>query len=348
MAIGTTAATEEPIATPLAMNVEPVPKNNSNNSNNNRTVRVVAPVTLPEGATLEAVVDGIHFTATVPAGGVSGGQPFRVPYPTSGVCRAGTTTVRVRSPEDLNAGDRFEAAIGETRFTAVVPAGGARKGEIFETIAHPPPAAAAGAAATAAAVATPATDGFGVPTGRWRTELCDCCDCSRRDCCQICLMGTCCECVVEAQVMQRLGLGLGGCPVGGEGPRQRQQRHNNRNVCPKIVVVTVCLYAAAVVGAGFTWEREITGGVPPVYLLVWAWSVFLLVAFTCARKSMRDRYRLPETCCRGAGALDDCCVTWWCLCCSSIQKASHTHDPKDHPYEPCSATGLPPTAPRIV
>jgi len=45
------------------------------------TVRVVAPATLVEGATFEAVVDGISFLVAAPEGGVEKGEAFQVPYP---------------------------------------------------------------------------------------------------------------------------------------------------------------------------------------------------------------------------------------------------------------------------
>lgn len=44
-------------------------------------VRVVAPATMVEGATFEAVVDGISFLVAVPEGGVEEGETFSVPYP---------------------------------------------------------------------------------------------------------------------------------------------------------------------------------------------------------------------------------------------------------------------------
>jgi Cys-rich protein (TIGR01571 family) len=59
------------------------------------TVTVTAPVTLVEGATIEAMVDGISFMAVVPAGGVSEGEAFAVPYPSA---LSSGTNVHSRSP----------------------------------------------------------------------------------------------------------------------------------------------------------------------------------------------------------------------------------------------------------
>ena len=44
-------------------------------------VRVVAPATLAEGYSFEAIVDGRMFIVMVPEGGVKEGQEFEVPYP---------------------------------------------------------------------------------------------------------------------------------------------------------------------------------------------------------------------------------------------------------------------------
>lgn len=44
-------------------------------------VQLVAPATFVAGAMFEATVDGIHFMATVPEGGVMQGEIFEVPYP---------------------------------------------------------------------------------------------------------------------------------------------------------------------------------------------------------------------------------------------------------------------------
>eukprot|EP00536_Pseudo-nitzschia_multiseries_P013697 jgi/Psemu1/310185/fgenesh1_kg.602_\ len=47
------------------------------------TCKVIAPASLKAGATFEASVDGITFTATVPEGGVEEGDAFEVAYPST-------------------------------------------------------------------------------------------------------------------------------------------------------------------------------------------------------------------------------------------------------------------------
>mmetsp|Transcript_7080 Transcript_7080/g.17281 ORF Transcript_7080/g.17281 Transcript_7080/m.17281 type:complete len:194 (+) Transcript_7080:249-830(+) len=106
-----------PIATPVAPEINLQPE----------TVRVIAPATLVEGSTFQAVVDGIQFTATVPRGGVRMGETFETMYP---------QMIKVLSPGFLNQGDRFEAEVDGIRFYATAPPGGVREGDFFEVL-HP-------------------------------------------------------------------------------------------------------------------------------------------------------------------------------------------------------------------
>ena len=70
-----------------------------------KTCTVVAPQTLEAGYTFNANVDGIDFVVTVPAGGVTEGQAFQVPYPSkSGATNANqatTTTASAGSSEKV-------------------------------------------------------------------------------------------------------------------------------------------------------------------------------------------------------------------------------------------------------
>ena len=264
------------------------------------TVRVISPLTLPEGATFRAVVDGIEFLARVPPGGVREGETFETLYP---------KTVRVRAPATLATGDRFEAEVDGHRFLATVPVGGVRAGDVFETPQTP-----------IAAV------------NRWRTGLCDCCDSSRRDCCLLCCVGTFCNIVLHAQIMQRMNLNVVGC---------RRYNNNKPGTCPLLLSITAGLFGLLVLVV----ILQSAVGMVLVYLSLLGWFFVLFVAMVCTRKSMRTAYDLPGACCTDCDCCDDCCVTYWCSCCSAIQMATHTHDPRIYPYECCSGTGLSPRAP---
>jgi len=233
------------------------------------TIDVIAPTTLQEGATFEAVVDGITFIATVPCGGVQGGDTFPVPYPSA------------------------------APFTAT-----ASRGE------------------------------FLVPNGEWRTGLCDCCD-STRGCCILLLCGSFCNLCLHAQIMQRLKLNLAGFPAK-PGIYGRVYR-----LFLGITFGLIALYY-------FMTVLQFYDGALLLLYCLSIWQIFALVAFTCTRRHMREKYNLPANCCKGCGACDDFATTYFCMCCSAIQMASHTHDRNVYPYSCCSETGLADYAPEIA
>lgn len=297
-------------ATPLALPVSPDP------SSQPETCRIVAPATLPEGATIQAVLDGVQFTARVPPGGVLQGEAFETLYPKK---------IRVMAPSSLNAGDRFEAEVEGIRFFATVPAGGVRGGDIFEHL-HP----------SVAPIQNPtyARNRY----NKWRTGLCDCCDGSQRNSCSLCCMALWCRLCLNAQLMQRMNLGIAGCPKG------RAQRANSYNVYSMHVGITISLFVIFFVVA----ILQIYTAIGLLFLAVMAWGTVLFISMVCARKSMREHYKLQGACCIDGDCVDDVCVTSWCACCSLIQMANHTHDPDIHPYNSCSTTGLDSYAPPCV
>lgn len=274
------------------------------------TVRVMSPMTLPEGATFKAVVDGIEFMAKVPRGGVREGEIFETAYP---------RTIRVMAPETLSGGDRFEAVMDGVRFMATVPPGGVRAGEIFETL-HP-------------SVLPPLTNAVGMSAPKWRTGLCDACDCDKRDSCSLCCMAFFCALLVHAQIMDRLNLSLGGCRRGHDPTGSNRRR---THACVLFPSVTGILFLLMIVFSFL----EFFLGVGLAYLSILGWFILMFVAMVCTRKSMREHYNLPGVCCIDGDCVDDFCVTYWCACCSAIQMARQTHDPRLHRYDCCSPTGL--------
>jgi len=302
------------------------------------TVQVIAPATLNAGSKFEAVVDGKTFTVTVPAGGVKQEDVFEVPYPAS--------VVMVMAPNTLQAGDMFEAEVDGIKFMAIVPEGGVGKGDLFEA---PNPAVTAVVTATATATevgagSNDAAAAFVVPTGKWRTELCDCCAPTSSTCC-LCVMGYFCTPILMAQVMQRMKYSFFGCPAvpqAGDG-----DLGYNKYVC---IVFTVLAFTAWVFWVLLVLILRSTG----VYFLLVVWAIFMVVVFTCARISMRKKYNINRP---PAGNTndDDCCLgvvdfftVFCCSCCSAIQMAGHTHDGKKYPYNMLTKTGLDDDAPEIV
>jgi len=287
------------------------------------TIDVIAPATLQEGSTIEGVVDGITFIATVPLGGVQEGDTFPVPYPSAAKNAANHTNtgrIMVKAPETLMPGDQFNAEVDGIQFRVTVPDGGVSKDDIFE-ILHP-------------SAATASRGEYLVPNGEWRTGLCDCCD-PTRGCCILLLCGSFGNLCLYGQIMQRLKLNLAGFPA---------KPGTNGHVCRLIVGISFGLNALYY----FMVVLQFNAGIFLLYICVIIWSIFLIVAFTRTRRHMREKHNLPANCCKDSGACDDCCTTYFCMCCSAIQMASHTHDRNVYPYSCCSGTGLADHAPEIA
>jgi Cys-rich protein (TIGR01571 family) len=91
-----------------------------------------------------------------------------------------------------------------------------------------------------------------------------------------------------------------------------------------------------------------------VFFLIGIWFPILLVFFliyrlvygTRLRRAYRTKYNVPADCC-GDG-VEDCCIVYWCTCCSAIQLARQAHDEHKYPYKCCTKTGLPGDALAIV
>lgn len=155
-------------------------KNNQNLStaSSNRWVQVIAPSTLEEGYTFDAVHDGYVFPVTVPQGGVKAGESFSVPF--------------VPPPED---------AVVETIFHAeAIPIA-------TEVTPMLPTTSTNESAATMYTITSSST----APLGHWRDGLCDCC---APGCCHAsCLNALCFRQILMGQVLVRMQLTWCGFPA---------------------------------------------------------------------------------------------------------------------------------------
>lgn len=282
-------------------------------------VKVFSPSTLPEGASFDAVVDGIVFKATVPAGGVREGQSFQVPHPNQSKPQK---MVKVIAPATLAEGATFDAVVDGILFQAKVPAGGVIEGQSIQV---PYPEKKTKNSKKRATNSNKNEDG-------WRYDLFGCCSNGNI---LLTLMGMCCPMVLSAQMTERMGLNVAGCK------RKDAADNAGSKVCQIQLGVAVILTAVMLICSvfGFAFMAGF------VQMALYAWLILLFVAHVCVRKAMREHYDLPGVCCRDAGCIDDCCVSYWCGCCSVLQMASHTHDPEEYKYECCTSTGLGPDAP---
>jgi Cys-rich protein (TIGR01571 family) len=140
-------------------------------------------------------------------------------------------------------------------------------------------------------------------------------------------MSYCFRPITEAQLLTRMNLNWCG-----------SYTDNPASTLCVVVAVTVILFILYLIGVTGT----VKWGVIPLAILV----IYRLV-YTCRmRRAYRKKYNVPASCC-GDG-VEDCCVVYWCGCCSAIQLARHTHDENKYPYRCCSKTGLAEYAPAIV
>jgi hypothetical protein len=315
------------------------------------TIRVIAPDTLNGGSIFEAHVNMNTFIVTVPYGGVTKGQMFDVPYPTSftnTINPTAATTVQVMAPSTMNGGQMFEAQVDGIKFIVTVPQNGINKGELF-TVPYPTTTGGESLSLSTGGPAnnniTNVVNAYDIPTpdDTWRTEICDCFANNSNGCC-LCLMGFFCSPIVMAQLMQRMKYNLGGGPV-------RPNGNGYEYVCIVISTITIFLFPLIFILSYIT--RAIG------YLLLSGWFIYLIIISTCTRYSMRKKYNIKyqclccnvngygnenDNCCDG---IEDCCIVYWCTCCSAIQMISHTHDGRKYPYNPCNQTGIDTYAPDI-
>jgi Cys-rich protein (TIGR01571 family) len=272
---------------------------------------VVAPATLPEGYTMDVQVGGRGqlYTVKVPPGGVEEGQSFEVNIEGRATS---SNNLALGTVEDLNR-----------------------------------------------AVAVPRVS---VPVGAWRDGLCDCC---RFGCCHPVFWNAfCCCAFLTAQVMTRMNLDILGRPA----PTSRKV--NTSYVVLIIVLLEVFLFRIVNVqvivfsmthntltlpsGEVTTVPKEGMEGLASLFDTFFLFQrlmylIFILYIFTVTRAFVRNKYAIPTyVCTSGFGIVEDCCLSFWCPCCTAGQLARHTMDYDTYPGVCCSRTGAPDYVPSII
>jgi len=275
---------------------------------------VVAPATLPEGYTIDVQVGGRGqlFTVKVPPGGVEEGQTFEVKLE-GRATRSNNYNSAVVTEEDWNG-----------------------------------------------AVALPRVS---IPVGSWRDGLCDCC---RFGCCHPVFWNAfCCSAVLTAQVMTRMNLDILGRPA----PTSRKV--NTFYVVLIIVLLEVFLFR--IVKEILFWMTHNTltlpsgvvtavpkEGMEGVASLIdtfflyqrLMYIIFVVYILTVTRSFLRNKYAVPTHFCHtpstSAGVVEDCCLSFWCSCCTAGQLARHTMDYDTYRGVCCSTTGVPDYVPSVI
>jgi len=303
-----------------------------------KTVNVIAPATLLEGYTFKATVDGKVFIVTVPKGGVSQGQVFSVPYPRSGTNltesatsasskTSGPPLLNITAPETLPAGSAFKAKYNDKEFHVTVPEGGVVKGQ---TMCVPCPTSVATPPTTTKVVeARVHAKEFSVPVGAWRDGPFDCFN----DIQPMFFWACCLAPMALAQILTRLKLNILGQP--------QQQPNDGLDTYTIMAIILFAIYFFLFIFLVIVAVVP-TVGLALFWMFLFVWQVYLIAFGTMTRTYMREKFQIPGDC------FADCCLTYWCGCCSLLQMHRHTHDHKVYRGDCCSHTGLAYDAPEIV
>ena len=156
------------------------------------------------------------------------------------------------------------------------------------------------------------------PMGKWKYDLCSCCDLF---CKGLFWMALFCTPITQAQILTRLKLDACGLPT--------PDASATFGTVLMIFVVHLVLF----------------GWLPFVGII---FLIYTLIYGTRMRKQFRDKYQIPVSgCCGRSDCMDDCCCIFWCGCCTSIQMIRQYPPKEQYPYNCCTLTGLPPGAPAI-
>mmetsp|Transcript_10689 Transcript_10689/g.30546 ORF Transcript_10689/g.30546 Transcript_10689/m.30546 type:complete len:266 (+) Transcript_10689:34-831(+) len=237
----------------------------------------------------------LQFTVTVPEGGVKEGETFEVPYPEDDDDAVAVAEPAMVEPSVVEVDPidiQLPAAPANTGLSPMQMEGGRVK------------------------------ENTGI-TGRWRTDLCSCCE----TCCCPFWIGCCCSGVLLGQVMQRFKLDACGRPGS-----------SYESTCMVVSIITVV----------FNVILFVLGNTSRIGTVIWlALIIYLTIITTMTRIGFRRKYNIPAKCC-GESCMDDCCCSFWCGICVICQLHRHTHDEREYPYELSSNTGLGSNAPEIV
>jgi Cys-rich protein (TIGR01571 family) len=296
-------------------------------------IRVIAPATLQEGYTFDVLVDDEPYTVEVPFGGIEEGQEFEVEYnpdeqyqhnnrqnfQESSYRKNSSNNNMARLAEEDNEEGFYEQDEEESELK-VAPTK-TFSGEYDEEVEGENGQGGSEDNDPKAIW----YDKNGAPIGRWRTNLCSCCDVLTQS---TFWMGLFCTPILIAQIIDRLRLTWNGRP----GPPEQTSQSYNRILLS--LVFTMALFWVPILG----------------WILVFSfYAVVVLFVGSHVRAYMRQKYKIPARLPFRCGQyIDDVFFMIVCGCCSTIQMARHTHDDKDYPGHGCTTTGLGPDAPDIA
>lgn len=143
-----------------------------------------------------------------------------------------------------------------------------------------------------------------------------------------------------AQVMSRMQLTW----LGGVGPANKTRQ---TFMVVLLLVIAFFVYSVALEIAAFPYSSLDE----PIYIPILRiggdllFSLWAFIALCRTRKTVRQRYQIPEHQCKGC---EDACCSLWCGCCVAAQMMRHTGEYETYAGVCCSTTGHPPGTPLVV
>jgi len=222
-----------------------------------------------------------------------------------------TPIVDVTAPATLPAGYRFEAVFDGRKFEVVVPAGGVEKGQVF-SVSVPPQGESS-------------TVSNRIVTAGFKDNIFGCC---RYGCCHpsCCVPYFCIFCAM-GQVMTRLKLTWYASP--GSAAEVRKTYKILAVIGSFLFLLSFFVHTNSLLILSF------------ISLLIFAGSIYLIVIGIKTRSYLRQKYNIPaNTCCPCFQPCEDCCITYYCMCCSTSQMLRHTAEYEKDEANCCTSTGL--------
>jgi Cys-rich protein (TIGR01571 family) len=183
--------------------------------------------------------------------------------------------------------------------------------------------------------------------GRWKDELWDC---FRYGPCHATVWNAvCCPQLLMAQVLTRMKMNW----LGEEAPD-----HEYKRTFGRVFLIVFFYWVLTTLSAppSSTLIQDPESGkfmrIPPAdvpilqsvfYNLVsWSFGLYTLLILTKLRRLVRQRYEIPLVYPQ-LGSMEDCCLAFWCGCCSVSQMARQTCDYEQQSASFCSPDGLVPS-----
>lgn len=246
--------------------------------------------------------------------------------------------LEVTAPDNLPEGYRLQVNVPQSDrvCTVIVPEGGVSAGQTFTAKIEDSNNNSVGNDSNVARIVV----------GQWKDGICDCCihGCVHPMVWNAC----CCPFIALGQVMTRLNLRWRGKP--GTAEQVSKTFSTTLGITVSVMLLNwllVTIMMNEIDYEGGDYEDTVTVSGLYVFsfwlrrLVNFCYTVTLVFLMTVTRGYIRSRYNIQ------GNEVEDCCLSFWCTCCTVSQMARHTTDYELYSGKLCTPTGLAPDTPPI-